>query len=86
LFYIIEVAALNAYVLDKQAHTGRDSRDYLAFRIALAKELVGSFKGGKHIGRSRSRCVGEAGLCGGFKGTAEVGIDQESVQARISNM
>ena len=54
LYYIIEVAALNAYVLDKHAHTGRDSRDYLAFRIALAEELVGSFSGRRRIGPPRS--------------------------------
>ena len=42
LYYIVEVAALNAYVLDKHAHTDRDSRDYLAFRIALAEELPSS--------------------------------------------
>ena len=33
---------------------GRNSRDYLAFRIALAEELVGSFRGRRHIGRPRS--------------------------------
>ena len=54
MYYIVEVAALNAYVLDKHAHTGRDSRDYLTFRIALAEELVGSFSGRRRIGRPRS--------------------------------
>jgi len=54
LYYIVEVAALNAYVLEKHAHTGRDSREYLAFRIALAEELVGSFSGRRCIGRPRS--------------------------------
>jgi len=35
-------------------HTGRDSRDYLAFRIALAEELVGSLSGRRCIGRPRT--------------------------------
>lgn len=41
---------MNAYVLDKHAHTGRNKMDYLAFRIALAEELVGSFKVRKQAG------------------------------------
>jgi len=53
-YYIVEVAALNAYVLDKHAHTGRNKRDYLAFRIALAEELVGSFRGRRQAGRPHS--------------------------------
>lgn len=45
--YLVEVASLNAYVLDKQ-------RDYLKFRLALAEELVGSYRGRTRIGHPRS--------------------------------
>ena len=81
-------------VLNKHAHTGRDSRDYLPFRIALAKELVGSFSGRRCIGRpcSLESQAGEIGhiswtLAGGCAGEAGLcgvfkgtgaGIDQES--------
>ena len=48
--YFVEVAALNAYVLDKHTRVGRSMRDYLRFRLALAEELVGSFRGRSQVG------------------------------------
>ena len=33
---------------------GTNKRDYLAFRLALAEELVGSFRGRSRVGRPRS--------------------------------
>ena len=52
--YLVEVAALNAYVLEKHTRIGTNKRDYLAFRLALAEELVGSFRGRSRVGRPRS--------------------------------
>ena len=45
---------LRTYVLDKHAHTGRNRRDYLAYKIALAEKPVGSFRGRRQPGRPRS--------------------------------
>ena len=43
--YVIEVAALNAYVIQKDGRppSARRKHDYLEFRMALAEELIGSF-------------------------------------------
>ena len=43
--YVIEVAALNAYVIQKEGRppSERSKHDYLEFRVALAEELIGSF-------------------------------------------
>ena len=44
--YGIEVTTLNAFIIKQRGCTGRDERDYLDFRLALAEELVGSFSSG----------------------------------------
>ena len=41
--YLVEVAALNAFVLFQYTHTPSSRKDYLQFRLRLAEELVGSF-------------------------------------------
>ena len=43
--YAIEVAALNAYIIQKDGRppSERSKHDYLEFRVALAEELIGSF-------------------------------------------
>ena len=51
---LVEVASLNAYVLYKHALQRTTRTDYLHFRLALAKGLVGSFRGRAHVGRPRS--------------------------------
>ena len=52
--YLVGVAILDAYVLHKHAHTGRDRLNYLDFRLKLAEELIGSFSGRAPMGRPRS--------------------------------
>ena len=54
--YVVEVAALNAYVIQKDGYlpAERKKHDYLEFRVALAEELIGSFCSRQHIGRPRS--------------------------------
>ena len=42
------------FLISMHRQAGTAARDYLAFRIALAEELVGSFRGRRHIGRPRS--------------------------------
>ena len=51
--YIVEAAALNAFVLFEHAHTN-SRKDYLTFRLALAEELVGPFCSRSQPGRRRS--------------------------------
>ena len=43
--YVIEVAALNAYIIQKEGRppSERSKHDYLEFRVALAEELIGFF-------------------------------------------
>ena len=57
--YIIEVAALNAYIIQKHGRPPSEhhkkKHDYLEFRYALAEELIGSFTcRTARVGRSRS--------------------------------
>ena len=54
--YVVEVAALNAYVIQKDGYlpAERKKHDHLEFRVALAEELIGSFCSHQHIGRPRS--------------------------------
>ena len=55
--YMIEVAALNAYIIQKDGRPSLDRKkhDYLEFRYALAKELIGSFSSrAVRVGRPRS--------------------------------
>ena len=40
--YLLEVSLLNAYVLQKFRNDRIKEQDYLAFRLALAVELVGN--------------------------------------------
>ena len=42
-FYILEVCSFNAFTLEQPDRSGSDKRDFPAFRIALAEELIGSF-------------------------------------------
>ena len=53
---MVEVAALNAFVIQKDGSlpAERKKHDYLEFRVALAEELIGSFCSRQHIGRPRS--------------------------------
>ncbi len=39
--HILEVCIFNAYTLDQHGKAGTEKRDYLAFRTALAEELIG---------------------------------------------
>ena len=47
--YLAESALLNAYILESEvfptehAQVGRNKRDYLSFRVDLAKQLIGDF-------------------------------------------
>ena len=55
--YVVEVAAYNAFVTTEFAHkksTGQTPRDYLAFRMSLGEELIGSFSSRQRAGRPRS--------------------------------
>ena len=58
--HIVECSILNAYILDCDLHPlqhslcGRNKRDYLAFRLQLAEELIGGFTSRKRAGRPRS--------------------------------
>lgn len=58
--YVTECSILNSYVLDSHVHSaghttmGSGKRDYLAFRLELARELVGTFSSQKRAGRPRS--------------------------------
>ena len=54
--YMIEVSALNAFVLFEYARTTPHKKNYLGFRIALAEELVGSFSSRSQRGRPRRSC------------------------------
>ena len=62
-YYIIECAILNAYLLERstlqESGVGRQKRDYLSFRIELAEELIGGFRGRKRSGRQRSEASAE---------------------------
>ena len=52
--YLVEVCALNAFILYKHAHehsSRADKYDYLGFRIALMEGLVGSFHNRQRVGR-----------------------------------
>ena len=53
----MEVAAYNAFVTTEFAHkksTGQTPRDYLAFRMSLGEELIGSFSTRQRAGCPRS--------------------------------
>ena len=50
--YLLEVSILNAYVLQK-FKTGETEKDFLSFRLALATQLVGTYRR-SHSGRPRS--------------------------------
>ena len=55
--YVIEVAALNAYIIQKDGRPASEhnKHDYLEFRVALAEELIGSFSSRQvPVGRPRS--------------------------------
>ena len=55
--YIIECAALNAYIIQKHGLPPSEQQkyDYLDFRFALAEELIGSFSSrASSVGRHRS--------------------------------
>lgn len=58
-FYIVEVAILNAYILDghvrpaTHAYVGRRKRDMLEFRLDLVDELIDGFCSRKRLGRPR---------------------------------
>ena len=57
--YLVECCILNSYVLDSHVHTashqikGTGKRDYLAFRLELARQLVGSYCSRQQHGRPR---------------------------------
>lgn len=51
--YLVEVCALNAYLLGKFIPLGQPRSRYLKFRITLAEQLVGSFTSRAPIGRPR---------------------------------
>lgn len=55
-FYLLEVCVLNAYILEgfvceKHKLHGHAKRDLLAFKIDLAEQLIGGFRGRKRPGR-----------------------------------
>lgn len=58
--YLVECSILNSYVLDSHVHAsdhlarGHRKRDFLAFRLELAKELVGCYCSRQRLGRPRS--------------------------------
>ncbi len=56
LFYLLEVAILNAYVIERayrEDHLlrGHAKRDLLSFRLELAEQLIGDHHGRKRSGR-----------------------------------
>jgi hypothetical protein len=59
-FYIVEVAVMNSYVLDRNvrptdhAKVGWGKRDLYHFRLELTNLLIGGYRGAKRIGRPRS--------------------------------
>jgi len=58
--HVIECSLLNAYVLDGLAHPdlhsirGSKKRDFLSFRLEVAKDLIGSFRVKKKPGHPRA--------------------------------
>ena len=56
--YVIEVAALNAYIIQKEGRptSDRSKHDYLDFRVALAEELIGTFSS-RQVPAGRPRSV-----------------------------
>ena len=65
--HVIEISALNSYILDKYAKPlehavrGHKKTDYLQFRLELAEQLIGAFNSWKRAGRPRySKSIAKA--------------------------
>ena len=59
-FWLLEAAILNAYIVeghvdDRHAEIGHAKRDFRAFRLELAVDLIGGYSGRKRRGRKRQR-------------------------------